>query len=66
MTITLPQETQPVKLDGVVYDPAIGEHRVIIDGVTVNYATHWSTALYQYYEALRIRREHYQANGENE
>jgi hypothetical protein len=44
--------------DGVHYDQAIGEHKVIVGGEVVNYATHWSTACYQFKEASRARREH--------
>lgn len=48
--------------DGVHFDPAIGEHRVIVGGQTVNYATHWSTAIAQFKEACRVRREHRLSN----
>lgn len=48
--------------DGVHFDPAIGEHRVIVGGQTVNYATHWSTAIAQFKEACRVRRDHRLSN----
>lgn len=50
--------------DGIYFDQSIGEHRVIVSGQTVNYATHWSTAVYQFKEACRVRREHLRNNQE--
>jgi hypothetical protein len=51
--------------DGVHYDAAIGEHKVIVGGVVVNYATHWSTAVNQFKEASRARREHLRNHPQN-
>lgn len=63
MTIILAEPTAEDKPDtGIWYDVSINEYRVIIDGVTVNFATHESTAYHQFTEAYRIRREHLQSN----
>ena len=44
--------------DGYHFDASIGEYVVVLDGEIVNYATHQSTATFQYTEALRMRRIH--------
>jgi hypothetical protein len=55
-------ELQPSQTDGIQFDPTIGEYRVIVGGQTVNFATWESTAVYQYKEACRVRREHLRNN----
>lgn len=59
--MTILTEVPPVVnplADGVHYDEVIREHVVIVGGEIVNYATHWSTAVNQFKEASRARREH--------
>lgn len=67
---SIPQNaaTQAVEFvleDGIHYDPSIQEYVVALDGEIINYATHQSTAWFQYSEALRLRREHIQRQPKN-